>query len=108
MCEYRLNEYIEIIMISAPENTELVETLGKHLIIFFPKSVLLSFFILAAVSITDTTSNIIAQNPPEEILDEVYEVVENLEVSLLCSKTCGQEASVILVCLNILIFIVHI
>ena len=50
------------------------------------------------MSITDTTSNIIAQSPQEEILDQVYEVVENLEVLLLCSKTCGEEASVILVC----------
>ena len=54
-------------------------------------------FYFPAVSITDTTSNIIAQNPPKEILDDVYEVVENLEVLLLCSKTCGEDPSVILV-----------
>ena len=55
------------------------------------------FFFFLGASITDTTSNIIAQAPPEEVLDEVYELVENLEMTLLCSKTCGEEASVILV-----------
>ena len=59
---------------------------------------LISFaFSFPAASITDITSNIIAQNPPKEILDEVYEVVENLEVWLLCLKTCGEGPSVILV-----------
>ena len=107
----RLNEYIEIITISAPENAEVVETLGIIYLFFtFCQSIpvdsppspssLLTFFLFgsfSAVSITDIISNIIVQSPPGQILDEVYKVVENLEGLLLCSKTCGEEASVILV-----------
>ena len=48
-------------------------------------------------SISDAASNIIQEDPSEDVLNKVYELVENLEAALICSLECGEEPSVILV-----------
>ena len=52
---------------------------------------------MAGNSISGTASTIIDQDPSEEVLDDIYELVENVEASLLCTLECGENPSVILV-----------
>jgi len=44
-----------------------------------------------SASISTTASNILAEDPEGEVLDEVYELIENLQSTLLCTLQCGEE-----------------
>ena len=71
----RLEEYLEVV--GQSQNTEAVLGLG--------------------VSITQTASNILATSPENSIVNEVYDLVENLESVLLCNLECGNAPQEILV-----------
>ena len=43
-------------------------------------------------SIVTTTSEILTQDPPDDTLDEIYFLLENLESSISCQLACGEES----------------
>ena len=52
-----------------------------------------------ASNIIEITNNIISTQPPDEIVDDIYGVLEELEVLLSCSLNCGERSREYLVCL---------
>ena len=45
-----------------------------------------------ATSLIQTSSNILASSPKDELNDEMYVLIENLESVLLCGLRCGEES----------------
>ena len=76
----RLEEYIEVVQ--AEGGQEEIESLGQ--------------------SVINTAEEILAENPSDETLDEVYLLLETLESAISCASECGSPPVVLQVwCWNL-------